>query len=99
MKIKSSTPIVDFDGKEIKNEKKEPFTFKQAILQIVNLIDPNKPITAEKKNQLFQLGVKVTMAKDEIDLTVEQAALVKEQSGEFHSVIVYGRICEILDGK
>jgi hypothetical protein len=46
--------------------------------------------------KFFQLSVKLYKDK-EIDLTVDEAALIKERVRVTYGPLVYGRVCELLD--
>ena len=98
MKIITTEVIKDFKGEPIKNEKGQEVTARDIISIVLNMEDNDHRLTAEKKNQAFQIGIKLWQDK-EIDLTVEQAAFIKERVGYFYSPIIYGRICELIEGK
>lgn len=97
MKINTTFPILDFKGEKIIGEDKQPV---EAVTIIANAIvaeNQEHPLTAEKKNQAFQIGIK--LYTKEPDFTVDQLALIKERVGFFFNPLIYGRICEILENK
>lgn len=83
-------PIIQKDGVEEKE-----LTVKEALTTSLNSTGPGEILTADKKNKIFQLSLKIH-ANDQLELTVDDAAFIKERVGIIYSAIVYGRICEIL---
>lgn len=98
MRIDVTQAIKDFKNEPVLNENKEPVTFRDIASVAINTEDNEHRMTAEKKNQAFQIGIKLWSDK-EVDLTVDQAALIKERVGLFYSPAVYGRVCEMLEGE
>ena len=98
MKINTNIVIKDFNNKPIKNEKGKEIIIRDIIAVALNMEDNDHRLTAEKKNQAFQIGIKL-YEKNEVDLTVDQAAFIKERVGIFYSPLIYGRICELLETK
>ena len=112
MKLNLDQPIKDFDGVKNLEDVKTPatmkageitpavmqdFTFKNAIEKILNGQDEQHILTAEKKTQAFQIGVKIFGKKlKEYDLTTDQVGFLKERIGLFSSPIVYGRFLELI---
>ncbi len=97
MKLDLTKKLLDFKGEEIKTEKQEPIEARTIIANALVTESQEHPMTAEKKNQAFQIGMK--LYSKEPDFTVDQLAFMKEQVGFFYSALVYGRVCEILEGK
>jgi hypothetical protein len=113
MKIKIDQPIKDFAGKPIEAEKNpatrgrdgivtpavmEIVTFRTIIEQSLNAQSDAHPLTAEKKLQAFQIGVKLFTKKlEQYDLTVDQASFLKERIGLFYGPVVYGRFLELIE--
>ena len=95
MRINVIQTIKDFKGEDIINEKKEPITFRDVASAAINTEDNEHRMTAEKKNLAFQIGLKLWSGK-EAELTVDQAAFIKERVGLFYTPVVYGRVCEML---
>jgi hypothetical protein len=99
MRINLSAPVLDYEGKPITLDG-EAFTFRDAFMQALNSLttaERQNGQGAEVKSKIFTLASKM-WSGNEIDLTVDQAALVKERAGEVAAALVYGRIVELLDG-
>jgi hypothetical protein len=97
MKINIATALKDFEGKNIlNNETKKPIIARDIIAVAINTEDQQNRLTPEKKNQAFQIGIKL-YGHDEVDFTVEQAAFIKERVGIFYSPLITGRINELFE--
>jgi len=101
VKINPDMVLVDYDGKPImvpdgENSTKE-LTLRSVIIQALNLMVEGKLLTAEKKNQAFQICVRMNPGKP-LDLKVEDMAFIKERVAIFYNALVYGRVGEIFDG-
>lgn len=51
----------------------------------------------KKKLEKFNLALRLSQSKEEIDLTAEEVVTIKESVGMFNGPLPYGRVCEILD--
>ena len=82
------------DGKKVK------LSFRDVVSTSINAtpLPPAKPMTAEVKNKAYQISIKL-FTKKRIDLTVDQRAFIKERVGDVYNPLVYGRVCDILEGK
>ena len=82
-----------------KGTKKKPLVLRSVISFAINLLSAPgaKQMTAEEKNKAYQLSVKV-WSKKEVNFTVDQLALIKKRVGEVYNPLVYGRVCDILEG-
>lgn len=101
MRINPDQIIVGYDGTpvEIPAERGgiEKLTLRSVIIFALNSIDRSKPLTAEKKNQAFQICVRMQPGKP-LDLKVEDMAFIKQRVGIFYNALVYGRVGEVFDG-
>lgn len=98
MLIKIASHLLDFNGKEIFGEDKQPVEARTLIANAIVSENNEHILTAKKKNQAFQIGLKLYSGK-EVDFTVDQLAFIKERVGFFYNALIYGRICELLEGK
>jgi ABC-type phosphate transport system substrate-binding protein len=98
MKIKVEDKILDYEGKEVLKDDKTAFTVRDAISIALNGQLRDENITAEQKNKIFQISIKIWSNK-EVDLTVDDRAFIKERAGKLLSALVYGRLSEILEEK
>lgn len=110
MKIDGTQVLVDYKGKPIlfpssgetkpgEKAKEVKVTFREVVSTSINATPqpPAKPLTAEDKNKAYQISVKL-WGKKVADLTVDQLAFIKEKVGEVYGPLVYGRVCDILEG-
>lgn len=101
MKIKIDQVIKNFDGtdiaEDIDSNKKVKVTFRAIIERTLHLHNDQNPLTAEKKQMAYQIGMKLLSKKlDEYDLTIDQIAFLKERIGNFYGPIIYGRFLELI---
>ena len=98
MKLNIDIPILDFAGQIVEiGEEKKVLTFRTVIESALNTQADNAPLTAEKKLQAFQIGVRLLSKKlDEYSLTIDQVSFLKERIGLFYGPVVYGRFLELI---
>lgn len=101
MKIKINASVLDYEGKEIMAPGKEgekALTFFDVFINSLNGQTPNDaPLTAEKKNQIYQISKKI-YSSSEPNFTPEQLTVIKERVGKSYAPMVYGKVCEVIDG-
>lgn len=97
MKINTNIALLDYENSPVLNEEKQPVFLRPLIAVALNNIDPSK-VDSIKKGNLFGISVRL-FADDEIELSVEEAALLKEFCGLSCTPLVYGRICELLEAQ
>ncbi len=102
MKIKIRASVLDYEGKEILVPEKEggekPLTFFEVFINSLNGQTPNEaPLTAEKKNQIYQISKKI-YSSNEPNFTTEQLTLIKERVGKSYAPMIYGKVCDVIDG-
>jgi hypothetical protein len=61
-------------------------------------IDNRYSMSAEQKYMAYRISRKLYDAKDAVDITVEEANLIKEIAGAFCASGIYGQICDIIEG-
>ena len=104
MKIDVTQILKDYGGKPVlagaRGKKEKKLSFRDVVSTAINATPqpPAKPMTAEAKNKAYQISIKV-WSKKRIDLTVDQRAFIKERVGDVYNPLVYGRVCDILEGK
>ena len=94
MKLNIDQPIKDFSDKSIQvgDKDKTSLTFRTVIETTLNSHSEQYPLTAEKKLQAFQIGLKLFGKKlPEYTLTIDQVAFIKERIGLFYGPVIYGR--------
>jgi len=93
-------PVVDDKGKPVivTIEEGEPVTFKDIFEKV--LISTTEKDDAEKKLKMYKLLSKISTTKKEVDIDIEEAALLNNLCKErLANVLVIGRIDELLNGK
>lgn len=93
LKALSGETLMDTDSKGTAIEA----TIKAAIVNA--LLTPAKSDNGIDKVKKYDLANRVYKAENEIELTVEEAALIKERVGEAFGAIVVGQIWGLLDGR
>jgi hypothetical protein len=99
MKINVIAFISNYDGKPVLGENKKPVDLRTIFsFALNNQVQGETPQTAEQKNKIFQLSLKLYKDK-EVDFTVDDLAFIKERVGKVWSPLIYGRVCEIIEKK
>lgn len=98
MRINTELNVLDYEGNPVlEKNSQEPITIKDVFLTSLNATLGNEMIPAETKNRIYQISIKI-YDKKEADFTPEQLTLIKERVGLIYSPMIYGYICEIIDG-
>ena len=102
MKITTNQVLKDYEGKDIIEEsakgEKRTITIRDVFSVALNTQTKDEVITAEEKAKVFQISTKLYTG-NEVDLTVDQLSLIKERVGKIYNPLVYGRVCELIDGQ
>ena len=92
--------------KTIGEDKEEKdLTVRDVLNSVINGVEvvqrQQKPLTPEETGRIYQLSTKLWDAKEEIELTVEEASFIKDRAGKVANInpLVYGRVCDILEEK
>lgn len=92
MKIDVTEVIKDLDGREITEDGKG-LTYRVLFYAALNNFRPDEPVpTSETKARCFGLMQKL-FTSQEVSLTVEECALLKERIGILYSPLIYGMSC------
>lgn len=94
MKVNVQQPVQDFEGKEIKDDKEQPITYRQIIGGLLQQFEPTD--TGEVKSKIFEINTKL-YATNEPDFTAEQITLINDRAGKYGSPLAVGRIKEFLE--
>jgi hypothetical protein len=98
MKVKLGTALKGIDGVEdLKGDKGRPLSIKDIIVNSV--LTPMQDDDEKKKFEKYEIFKKVRDAKADVDLTIEQIALVKKSVGKIQPPLIMGQCFEILEGK
>lgn len=105
MIIKVTDQILDLEGHPIEaivsngqdeSNKKTFVTYRTVISNALNNFNKEENPTAEYKNKSWQI-MKKLYEKDEVNLTVDDMAHIKERVGKVYSPLIYGRVSEIFE--
>lgn len=99
MRIKLKTPILDYEGKEIpaKDDPTQSITYFDVFLNALNMGPQGEILTPEIKNKIYQISKKM-YSSNEPHFTPEQLTIIKERVGKAYTPMVYGRVCDLIDG-
>lgn len=100
MKVNFNQTFVDCFGKEVVNEKtgKGTNVAESLCLVIFNLDKMGGlQIPAEKKYELHKISRKIASNPDAVEITTEEASLLKEVAAEAYSCGAYGQIVDIIE--
>lgn len=98
MIIDTTKTILDYEGKELIEQKNEkPLTFFDVFSTALNATIPSEAMTAETKNEVFQISLKIYNNRKP-NLTPKQLETIKDRVGKVYAPLVYGRVCQLLDG-
>jgi hypothetical protein len=98
MKVKLGTALKGIDGVEdLKGDKGRPLTIKDIITNSV--LTPIQDDDEKKKFEKWEIFKKVRDAKAEVDLSIEQIAVVKKVIGKLQPPLIMGQCFEMLEGK
>jgi len=98
MKINTKKVLVKFDGSPIQdvvNDKTTDAIVRDALVN--SLMAPNEKDSGAKKLEKYDLAMRI-YKQDEVDLTAEEAATIKECVGKLFAPIIVGQIFKLLDG-
>lgn len=98
MTINLKAPILDYENKPMQDKgAEEPLNFLDVFINALNGQLPSEVFTAEVKNRIYQVSMKIYKS-DEPNFTTEQLTLIKERVGKIYNPLVYGRVCDLIDG-
>ena len=104
MNINLGTPITDFTGQPLPQtavgiRSKDDLTLGVAIVSSLGTTLPNeKSVPSEEKMKRYGLAIRL-LHKDELDLSIEECAMIKNCCDKMYPAMIYGQIDRILEGK
>lgn len=100
MKIDVTQGLKNYDGKDIylDSDNKVKATLREVLVAAANTETKGKPMTAENKAKAYQLSQKMYKDND-VNLTIDDMAFLKERVYEIFRPVVAGQIEEIFEGK
>jgi hypothetical protein len=97
MKIKVNQKIKDAEGNEITLQGKPAMTLRDVIVN--SILTPDQGDDEKKKWEKYEIFKKIKESKNEVELTIEEIALVKQCIGKFQPPLVMGQCWEMLENK
>ena len=94
MKYKLNIPLRELDGNVVVDPNKKIITVAS---QCVLALCVNEEIDGMEKMKRGELAEKIFKAKDELDLTIEEVALVKQLVGKYLSTVAVMQIWRLLE--
>ena len=101
MRVKLNKPILEYDGSKIYTDppiNTKIFDVRQAIINAINFNGQDKPLIAEEKAKIYDISTRI-YEKNEMDLSVDDLAFIKDKALYAHLPVVYGRLCDEIDPK
>lgn len=97
MRLDHSEEVLNLDGTPIRQGETN-LTFKSLAIHALGTENPDEKLGAEKKARCWQTTQKFCKGK-KVTLTVEEGALIKERAAVTLGTLVYGRLCDWIEGK
>lgn len=100
MKLDLKEPILNYDGKPYQPSGfDKPMTLKDVFQTALTGVINGENLTAEKKNAIYQLSMKL-YRKKEINFTAEELTLLKERVNTIYvTPLICGQVADIIDGR
>jgi hypothetical protein len=97
MKVNFDSKLLHLDGQVLKNRDAD-FTLKSAAIEaLMNIAESDRTAKGEDKFKRYELAVKVN-AGGEVEITPEEATLLKQRIGEVYGPAVIGPAYKLLNG-
>lgn len=98
MKVDFDKPFIDCFGREINAPKGGKNIAEQLCLLLFNLNTMcNTPLTGDEKYAAYKLCNRISANPAEVELSTEEASLIKRLSGEVFNAGPYGQIVDIIE--
>lgn len=101
MLINFDQVLTDLKKEILKDENNENFTVGHAAIRSLMGEKPQTPMTGDQKYRQYKLALKIGGGKDAeglIDISIEEAALIKKLVGDFYSPLVVGQVYDLIEG-
>lgn len=94
MKVNFNRRFKNFDGSEMEGE-----TISMMVAKSLFTYGNADVVDSDTKFRAYILSQKIAGATGEVDITVEEASLIKEVCGKSLIAGGYGQVCEIIEQK
>ena len=95
MKIKINQKLVGVNGKDIQTPESNAMTLKDVC--IGSLLTPVQEDKEKEKFDKYTIYKKINTSKSEVDLTIEELAIVKKAIGKFQPPLILGQCWELIE--
>lgn len=95
MKIDFGTKLKDLKGIVIKRGEAE-LTLGDVAVDGLMMADAEKKEDAKKKCECYKLACRVSDSKEPLEITSEEAVLIKEKVNSVHGPLIVGQVYEII---
>lgn len=100
MQFNLGQAFVDIEGKTIVDEQGVPFTIgSAAINSLLASFDDEKNLSGEDKLKRWELAMSIKNGSIPMEITVEDASLLKKLIAKAYSTMVVGQAWKMLEGK
>jgi hypothetical protein len=97
MRVKVTDQLTDYEGRKLVDGT-EPVTFRRVFVTALNTFADNDRPNPQQMALIYNLSSRLYEGS-EVELTLEEAALIKERVGKAFNPLVYGRTVDLLEGK
>jgi len=100
MQYDFQTAAIGLTGDALKDETGKDITFKVVALNaLLGQYDDERSLSGEEKLKRYRLAGRISKAEGAIELTIEEAALLKQLVGKAYGSLLYGLVHDFLEGK
>ena len=92
--------LMDFEGEEIKTDKKQVLTLKiTTVNALLATFSDEANLSGEDKLKRFELAQVVNASTDPVDLIAEDVALIKKLIAKAYATLIVGQAWKMLEGQ
>lgn len=102
MKIQFNQILKDLDGENMQEatpKGNKDLTLKSACVNALFVELQDERTSGKDKLERYALALKIHNSNDEVELKVEEFALLKNRVGKLYLPLIVGRVYEIIEGK
>jgi hypothetical protein len=97
MRVKVTDQLIDYEGRKLVDGT-EPVTFRRVFVTALNTFSDTDRPNPQQMALIYSLSNRLYENAD-VELTLEEAALIKDRVGKTFNPLVYGRTVDLLEGK
>lgn len=97
MKIKTNQELKNYEGEPLKEEGKVVF-LRTLLVNALNYVESGKKaLPVEDKIKAYAKSIEI-MKNDEVELNIEELALIKKNINEMYTPLIVGQVVLFLEG-